>query len=416
MRQLIRLYRDAFSDLTPTVWLLSLGGLINRAGTMVMPFMTLYLISEKGYSLEQASWVLFAFGLGSVAGSFLGGKACARLGFMPILIGSLLSSGLGFVLLGYADQFKTLLAGFFLVSLFGDAFRPAIMTALSFHGRNQVAKSMALLRLAINLGMAIGPALGGFLAHKSFRLLFWVDGVTCILAGIFMWSLIDRLTPSETKAHAGSEEHVPERPLPIWKEPPFMFFLFIIMGLAFCFFQLLGAYPLYLKQVFEFQESQIGTIIGLNALVIALTEMVLIHKIRNRPTIDMFALGILLVGLGFGLLPICLWSMGQPIIQMSLLVLLTLTWTIGEMLALPLANTLVANYANGKHTGHYMAWYTSAFALAMLISPPLGLRIMDRWGPNAIWWVVTLLGLLLPLLALKMRKWFRHSHTETKET
>ena len=408
---IIKTYRDAFSGLPTPIWILCSAGLINRAGTMVLPFMSIYLTTARGLSVADAGWILMAFGMGSVFGSYFGGKLCARLGFLNILTGSLLSAGVGFICLGFATTFWSLFTGFFALSLLGDAFRPAIMTAISLHSKGKTAKSMALLRLSINLGMAIGPAVGGALASINFSYLFRVDGLTCLVAGLFLLRFrrlltVESIPPEPDSLSAKSRE--------VLRDIPFVIFLFLMLGLSFCFFQIIGAYPLYLKQVFGYMEDDIGLILALNALLIVLFEMVLIHQTQHLNPMILFSLGVFLVGIGFGFIPLCRFFPETLWLRTTILIGLTVIWTAGEMLALPMANTIVSNRASRVDAGSYMAWYTTTWALSMMIAPSFGLFLMKEFGVDTIWWVVIIVSAIVMAGALKLKPHMTQPEPETE--
>jgi len=403
-KAVFNLYRDAFSGLPRTIWVLCFAGFINRAGTMVLPFLSLYLISQRGFNLNQVGWILMAFGLGSVFGSYIGGKLCNAWNYTTVLIGSLLLSGVGFLVLGSLSSLISLLIGFFFLSMTGDAFRPAIMTAITEHAGKKTTKSMALLRLCINLGMACGPALGGVLASIDYLYLFWADGLTCIAAGFFLIKfqallikgkkIGEKTSPISTLTPQKKEDAV---------DVPFVMFLLLIFALSFAFFQLIGAYPLYLKQVFYYVEKDIGLLLAFNALLIVIFEMVFIHKTQHLSPMHLFAAGLFLMCMGFGLLPL---GTLLPINTWGItwfLIFLTMLWTAGEMLSLPLANTIVAKRAEGKQIGTYMGWYTATYSIAMMTAPPAGLFIMEQFGKNSLWWFICTLGVLLPVCALLLK-------------
>jgi MFS family permease len=272
-----------------------------------------------------------------------------------------------------------------------DAFRPAVMTALTqYSPKKTVSKSFALFRLSINLGMAIGPFAGGFLAGANYSYLFWVDGLTCVLAGLVFWFLRHRFLSSESpvsEKHEGTYETAchPE------KDIQFIFFLVIIFGLGFAFFQLLGVYPLYLKDVFGFVEREIGMFLGFNAFLIVCFEMVLIHFLQKVNPLNVFALGVFLVCLGFGLLPLGEWIDHRHLFVMGL----TVIWSVGEMMSMPIANTIVAQRAPNEYRGAYMGLYASTWSIALMIAPPLGILIYNRAGRFLFWFSILFLGIVL---------------------
>ena len=168
--------------------------LINRAGTMVVPFMALYLTSDLGFSLKKAGWVMSVFGLGSATGAWLGGKLTDRIGFYPVVFWSLLLSGFMFAGLQFIHSFAGFCIGIFLLMVVADTLRPAIYVALNAYSKPvNRTRSVTLIRLAINLGFSLGPAAGGIIiALWSYGGLFWVDGLTCVSAGFIFIYLLDK--------------------------------------------------------------------------------------------------------------------------------------------------------------------------------------------------------------------------------
>src|SRR6185503_15466207 len=127
----LSLYKNAYSGLSPSTWLLSVVMLINRSGTMVLPFMTIYLTSPSmGYSVGKAGIVMALFGLGAVTGAYLGGKLTDRIGFYHIQLITLLGGGVLFIVLGQMKSYPLICVFTFLLSFVNEAFRPANSTAV----------------------------------------------------------------------------------------------------------------------------------------------------------------------------------------------------------------------------------------------------------------------------------------------
>ena len=159
-----RTYRNAYTGLSRETWLLSFIMLVNRSGTMVIPFMTLYLTSpEMGYSIGQAGFVFGLFGAGAFSGAWFGGKLTDKIGFYPIQLITLFGGGILFMILGQMQTFPWICLFTFQLSFVNEAFRPANSTAIAFYSREENrTRSYALNRLAINIGWAVGSGLGGF--------------------------------------------------------------------------------------------------------------------------------------------------------------------------------------------------------------------------------------------------------------
>lgn len=170
----LRLYRNAYTGLSLHTWYLSAVMLINRSGTMVLPFMTIYCTQALHFSLTQAGFVMGLFGLGAIAGAYIGGRITDKFGFYPQQVAALLLGGVMFIITGYLHTYISLCIGTFILSVCNESFRPANATAVAFYNSNpdSITRSFSLNRLAINLGWAVGGALGGFIASVNYNLLF----------------------------------------------------------------------------------------------------------------------------------------------------------------------------------------------------------------------------------------------------
>src|SRR6185369_766180 len=179
-----QLYKTSFTGLSRESWILSTVMLINRSGTMVIPFMTLYLTDKSmGRSLSDAGTVVSLFGLGSIIGAFFGGKISDKIGFRQVQLFTLFFGGILFITLGQIKSYPFICACTFLLALVNEAFRPANSSAIAYYSSAENrTRSYSLNRLAINLGWAVGSSIGGFLAAYNYELLFWVDGLTNICA------------------------------------------------------------------------------------------------------------------------------------------------------------------------------------------------------------------------------------------
>ncbi len=180
------LYRNAYTGLTRRMWLLAVVMLINRSGTLVLPFMTLYC-KHIGYSTIQAGWVVGIYGIGAMVGAFFGGKISDRFGFYYTQFFSLLCGGLLFMTLGQMGSYFSICVCTFFLSMVNESFRPANATAIAHYSTMQNrTQAFSVVRLAINIGWGVGGALGGFLASINYHLLFWVDGFTNISAAFLL--------------------------------------------------------------------------------------------------------------------------------------------------------------------------------------------------------------------------------------
>lgn len=375
----IQLYKKAYSGLSRNSWYLCLVMLINRSGTMVIPFMTIYCTHELHFTIVQAGYIMGLFGLGSIFGAYIGGRLTDKIGFYDLQIFALFSGGICFIILGYQHTFITLATGAFVLSFCNESFRPANSSAIAYYSSaDNKTRSYSLNRLAVNLGWAVGGALGGFLASSSYHSLFWVDGCTNILAAIMLLKLIPRagvikpqkIKPAETVMSSAYHDKI------------YLVFILAVALFATCFFQLFTMQPLFYKAVWLFNERTIGFLMALNGILIVIIEMVLIHRLEGRRhALNYISIGVLLVGAGFvilNIMPAVIWS--------GILVVLFIT--LGEMMAMPFMNSFWISRTTPHNRGEYAALYTMAWSTAQVLAPTLGSQLILYGGFGLLWWLL----------------------------
>ena len=373
-------YRNAYSGLSKETWLLSLIMLINRSGTMVVPFMTLYLTDPKmGYSVGQAGIVFGLFGAGAFCGAWLGGRLTDKIGFYPVQLFTLVVGGILFMILGQMKTYPLICTFTFLLSFVNEAFRHANSTAIAFYSKeDNRTRSYALNRLAINLGWAVGSGLGGFLADINYELLFWVDGFTNIGAALLMWLILKPVNfrpPAKVKIDAPVVQSA-------YKDKAFLVFAFITMLFACCFFQLFNNLPLYFEKNLHFSKPFIGILMATNGVIIALVEMVLIFKLEGKRNILQYiTLGVFMVGISFLMLNL-------PGASVAVAISMIVMVTFGEILSMPFMNSYWITRTQLSNRGQYAALYTMAWSAAQTLGPMGGAQIAEHAGFTVLWWVV----------------------------
>ena len=300
-------YINNFKGFTREIWILAIITFINRAGTMVLPFLSKYLKENLHFSYSQVGWIMVSFGFGSMLGSWLGGKLSDKIGFYKIMIFSLFTSGIGFLLLQFVTSFVGLCIGMFSIMVIADMFRPAMFVSLGAYSKPENrTRALTLVRIAVNLGFAAGPALGGLIIMAiGYRGLFWVDGLTCILAiGLFALLVKEKKKPiSETSKIDESKR------ISVFKDKIFWVFLFVSFVTAMIFFQLFTTLPLYHHERFGLTEFETGLLMTLNGLLIFALEMPVVSYFERKKVqkLKIILWGTLLMAMGFYLLLINIW-------------------------------------------------------------------------------------------------------------
>lgn len=386
-------YINTFRGLSKEVWWLALITLINRAGTMVIPFLSLYLTTSLNFSLDQVAWIMSAFGLGSIVGSWIGGKLTDKIGFYKVMVFSLLVSGLLFMALQHFTSFATICIGVFILMAVADMFRPAMFVALNAYSKPEnKTRSITLIRLAINLGFSAGPAIGGLIiTTMSYGGLFWIDGITCIIAGIV---LLNVLNPKKSKA---LDEEVNPNPKSAYTDKAFLIFLVAMVIFGVVFLQFISTIPYFYKKGVGLSEFEIGLLMALNGIIIFAFEMPLIKWLETRSftKTGLMLFGMLLTGLSFLCLIINPW-IGFIIISMVLL-------TVGEMIVFPFSNSFSLVRAKRGLKGEYMALYSIAFSVSHVFAHNLGFHMIDAFGFDNTWILMAVLAIVGVLLLMLLK-------------
>lgn len=374
----IKLYQNAYGGLSRSIWWLSLVIFVNRCGTMVIPFLTVYL-THNGFTLAQAGYIMAFFGTGSILGSFLGGKLTDRFGYFYVQFFSLFLNGVLFIILGQMHTFTQLAICIFVLSSLGEAFRPANATAIAaYSNESNRTRCYSLNRLAVNLGWAIGPAVGGILAGINYAWLFWVDGITCIFASIMLlivFSPRQHLQRSKPVARADKAARVRS----VYHDKRYLEGMFLVLLISICFLQLFSIVPVYFKEVLHLNEAVIGGLLAMNGLIIVLVEMVLVYKLENRRNVMIYIIsGSFMIGLAY----LTLDAGEHFLIVLASLVIVT----IGEMLLFPFMNNFWVNRSNEKNRGQYAALYNMAFAIGNILAPTLASQIAGSAGYPVLWY------------------------------
>jgi predicted MFS family arabinose efflux permease len=375
------------------VWIIFATTLVNRAGMMALPFLVLYLTKYLGVSASVAGLAISAYGLGGLATSPFSGRLADRVGPFVVLRGSLALTGIVLLAIPLARSFVLVLVLTFLWAVAADATRPATMAALTdATPTGQRRAAIALNRLAINLGMSVGPAVGGFLAMVSFPLLFVVDGLTSIAAAAVLTALLW----ARDRARAATEQHAEAvssaesarlfSPSSVaWRDRALLRFLVTSLLVNIVFIQMEGAMPLYIVRDLHFRESFFGSLFVINTLIIIAVEVPLNVAMSHWRMRTAIVLATVLIGVGFGGLAVAHTTV--PIVATVVI------WTFGEMIFFPTGTAYVAELAPAGRTGEYMGAFSSSFSLALIVGPWAGATLLDRFGGGVTWSVMLACGL-----------------------
>jgi MFS family permease len=396
-------------NLPREVWLLAAATLVNRAGTMVLPFLVLYLTRTLGITPAHAALSLTVYGIAALITMPLAGRLTDIVGPVTVIKASLFLSGILLFLFPLAHSFAMILAITFLFAVLNESVRPPSLSMISDLVQPAQRKAaFALSRLAVNLGMSVGPAIGGVLALFSFRWLFFVDGATSILAGIVIavarWDRTllhpahdpDWGEPSELGREIEADSVVPlaathpTADLRAFRNRRMLYFLAAMIPVQIVFFQLTSSLPLFLVRNLHLPESLYGTVFTINTLLIVAFEVPLNTAMANWSHRRALTLGALLYAVGFGSFAL--------VTRPAQIFASVLVWTFGEMILLPGSSAYAAEIAPPGRRGEYMGLYTMSFSVAFSTGPFLGAELLQRWGPHGLWGAAFVSGCISALM------------------
>jgi MFS family permease len=371
----------AYFQLPATIWLLALGTLINRAGAVVLPFLTLYLSEHLNLGIPFATLVMSLCGAGAVCGSLLGGVAADRIGRKPTMVFALLAGAASLMALSAFRQEAAIAVGAFVYMLVSDLYRPAMQAVVADTVSAEARPhAFGLIYVAINLGFAIGPVVGGLLVEKSFNLLFYLNAGAFAIFGVFIAVLIpETLSHSpRTPTIAGESPPPPARSAvrQIAGDRTFLLFCIATFLVSFAFMQFNTTLPLYLKTL-GISPASYGKIIAVNGLLIVLFQIPLTKLTADFDRGLVLALGATLTALGFAM---NLWALAAWQFMVAVGV-----WTLGEMLGASFNATIVSGLAPPAMRARYMGAFSLSFQGAVMAAAPIGGAVFQKFGPNWVW-------------------------------
>lgn len=364
-----------------TVQLLVMGTLVNKAGSFILPFLTLVLSEDFHMSEGQTAGLVMAYGVGSLISILVGGVLTDRLGRRKTLMLSLFGSGSLAVAMGLAPSAKVFVPLLLAFGFLADLYRPASSAIIGdLLPSSQRAMGFAALRVAVNLGFAIGMALGGLLVGWSWRVLFVADGLTTATFGAIVFAKIVETRPVAAAESGGGGT------LSVLRDTVFLQLILASMGFSIVIFTFITVLPLTITHSGHYPAWVYGALVAVNGVVMALFEVPAVAYLARFRRLRVAAVGMLLAGVGFGLVGF--------VPHWSWYLLTVLLWSAGEVLTVPQQMSFIADWAPPEIRGRYLGFYGATWSLGFALNPLLTLPLHARL-PEAVFYPLLLL-LVLP--------------------
>jgi len=390
---LLKRFKSLTEGLPPTYWLLWTGTLVNRLGGFVVPFLTLYLTSQREIPVSQAGLMVSFFGAGSFIAQLSGGELTDRLGRRPVMLISFLVTPVAMITLGFAQSIPLIAVSTFVVGLFMDLYRPAVNAAIA-----DLVPSESRIRAygynywAINLGAAIAPVVAGILAKYTYLALFIGDAATTLVFGLIVYIGIRETRPVEAQdvGHASPRERLAQ----LKREPILLLFSFLALFFGIVYMQSFVTLPVDM-QAAGLGPEQYGLAIAINGFLIVLVSIPVSNLAGHWPRFEAMAAAAVFLGLGFGYTALTN--------TFSLYALSIGIWTLGEIVASAVAPAIIADLSPVKLRGLYQGIFGSAWGLSFFLGPLLGGWVFEHLGAYVLWIGCLVIGVLLSIAFLGMR-------------
>jgi MFS family permease len=372
------------TSLPRAYWLLWAGTLVNRLGGFVVPFLSLYLTSQRGLPVSQAALMVSLFGAGSFTSALFGGALADHWGRRPVMLVSFLVAPLNLLALGLARSIGPIAVLTFSQGLLTDLYRPAVNAAVAdIIPAEDRPRAYGYLYWAINLGFALAPTIAGLLARLEYFALFVGDAATTALFGVIILWGVRETRPSTPDAEARPE------PIPrlrrLADEPLMLAFALLALLMGIVYAQANVTLPLDMLE-HGLGPEKYGLAISLNGILIVALGLQASHLVSSWPRFGGLAIAAGLLAVGFGATA---FSTTMPLYALSIAI-----WTLGEIIASTLAPAVVADLSPVEARGLFQGVYGAAWGLAFFIGPLLGGWTFQHLGPDVLWGGCAALGLL----------------------
>ncbi|MBT3337852.1 MAG: MFS transporter [Anaerolineae bacterium] len=376
-------------------------------GALLFTFFSLYVTQHFGVGMTEVGILFAIFSISEFFGSMFGGALTDQIGRKSVIIIGLVVSALTSVGMGLVNKLELFYLMAVITGLFADMAGPARQAMLTdLLPEEKHADGFGIMRVVMNLSVAIGPAIGGFLAAQSYLLLFGADAVSSVITAIAFYFLVAETLP-QAKTEEDKEEKISFADsfrgyLIVLKDRAFILFMGISMIVTIVYMQMYGALPVFLRDVHNIPEAGFGMIMSLNATMVVLLQFAITRKMGKRPPMLMMALGAIIYAIGF--------SMYGFVNEYAMFMLAMVIITIGEMVVTPVAQALVAKFSPEEMRGRYMAVFGISWLIPGAIGPLLAGLIMDNGDPRWVWYASGILAIIATLGFL-----YLHKHVEQDE-
>ena len=380
--------RSIYNEYPRHFWTLIVATFIDRVGGAILyPFFTLYITQKFGVGMTTVGMIFGTFAVTGMVGSTIGGALADRWGRKPLILFGLVISAVSSIWLGLVNELELFFAGALVVGLFQNIGGPARQAMIAdILPEEQRAQGFGIFRVVVNLAVAIGPAIGGFLASRSYLSLFLTDASISIFVAILLFIILPETKIASKSQDTESMGQTFKGYGTVLRDSIFMFFWLASALSAMIYIQMNGTLAVYLRDVHSVSLQGFGAIMSLNASMVVLFQFYITRRYAKYPELAVITVGTLLNAIGFALYGFVA-TYGLFLLAMAII-------TIGEMLWAPISQSIVARLAPDEMRGRYMAFYGFSWAIPFAVGPLLAGLVIDNYDPNWVWYAGGIFGLI----------------------
>jgi len=364
---------------------------INRFGDFVMPFLTLYLTTKIGLSFELAGLIVTIASLIVIPSSFLGGKFADELGRKRTYLFAQSSAAVFLLPCAFLKD-PVIIVTFLLIStFFQGAVRPslnAIITDILPPHQRQLGFSLQYL--GINVGVALGPIIAGFLFNNLLPMLFIGDALTSFIAIYLIWRNIKEVKAEDLKDTVYSEAEQEEKGntlSALLKRPQIAVFLIIYIIYSFVYTQHRFALPLTTDAIFGSSgPSKFGFLMSINAITVLFCTVTITSLTKHFKPIVNIAMAGIVYAIGFGMLSF--------IHSYYLFMLSTVIWTLGEILVVTNFGVYMANNSPSNFRARFNAVGNLSWSIGAALGTSVAGKLLQEFNLKFIWLLTCILAIV----------------------
>jgi len=385
MNRALQIYREYPRDF----WMMIAVNFVDRlGGSLLFPFFALYITKKFDVGMTEVGGLFAIFFLSGFIGAFPGGALTDRFGRKGIIIFSLIATSFSTLFMGFVSEFQFFLVVAFISGIFTDVGGPAYEAVfMDMLPEEKRASGFGIRRVAFNLAVVLGPVIGGFIAARSYLALFIIDAVVSGIVALMVFLLIPETKPVSTE---GKEQESTLQTFKgysqVLRDGKFMAFTFVCLLTWFVYMNMNTTLGVFLRDQHGLPESGYGWIISINAAMVVLFQFPITRRIEKQPPMLMMALGAFFIAVGlllYGFVSTFWWF------AVAIAIL-----TVGEMVTIPIANAVVANFSPEDMRGRYNFVYGNSWGISFAVGPYLAGLVMDNYNPNWLWYACGVIGMI----------------------